>query len=663
MKDNIKKMYDNITPKGSNARFADAVAEKAEGQNRKNGLISSPVLALCFSAVLITGSALFVMNAPWLRQPVDEDPVGFGIEIDHDAAWTAFDGLVENARALRGIAVIPEYEVLEKNPEDWEIEIAGIASDGYGGVYVALNIAAKEIYEGAPYALTADITGRGSEKTFAFDEEGKARVAISLYCDVPGDGEFTLSLSGAAEAAFRVKADFPSCPSKKFEFAGSTFIVTPLGVMGDDPYGEENSARKLTDSVIAATFGDQTSLRTQPYSSSAAGIIFDLKTGCYAVLYDIAAGRNVIIDVNGLLNVQVVESPYDDEEADEFDVPENELEAALEAKLFEEIKRLNPIIGVLEWQTAKYPEDIKIGWNNLYTYCNEDDMLSGEEAYASGLIDGNAEYYDSHERFYKISSLKKYYDYLFSGKARNISFDLSESLGNVIDGEYFQAAAFDAAQSAAMFLLAAEKSESGDAVKLTVATGWFSFTEDGNDYYVDINGVIVGYVDWSDGRHHYYPDRFGGKHAVQYRFVLEDGRYKISDIVPFYVEPVGYIPDYFEEHDIDTGAVTPPAFKAWYQSVKDDLVTRVVGVTGEEHTVNGSMLEGWFDGLGEIKRIPPGEVPYYEIGDNTGIITFETEYGVLRYVRVNPEIAYISVNGSWYETAAVEFNAEDYTQS
>jgi len=60
MKENIKKMYENITPKGTDAAFADKVTEKSAGAS-KPVRFYLPVLGGCMAAVLIMSIGMFMI--------------------------------------------------------------------------------------------------------------------------------------------------------------------------------------------------------------------------------------------------------------------------------------------------------------------------------------------------------------------------------------------------------------------------------------------------------------------------------------------------------------------------------------------------------------------------------------------------------------------------
>lgn len=179
-----------------------------------------------------------------------------------DEAWKAFDGLVENAEALKNIAVTPEYEILDgmiegvdfkNNFEGLDFELKAMATDGNDGYFFVFEVTANgfDFQNHSNYYFVPCLQGDADDQysmTHGFDENGKASVlVVSKYSPylisteelenaLADLGEFIIEITELAGLdengerfslrretlglgcgiTFRVKANFP--PSSKFTF-------------------------------------------------------------------------------------------------------------------------------------------------------------------------------------------------------------------------------------------------------------------------------------------------------------------------------------------------------------------------------------------------------------------------------------------------------------
>jgi len=95
-------------------------------------------------------------------------------------AWAAFEKNVENAEALRDIAVKPNFEVIENTFEGIDFEITAIAADGYGSFYLALQMNAKDGFTfrtDSDYCFSQWSTINGKTDCAGLYEKGAIRFA------------------------------------------------------------------------------------------------------------------------------------------------------------------------------------------------------------------------------------------------------------------------------------------------------------------------------------------------------------------------------------------------------------------------------------------------------------------------------------------------------
>jgi len=155
MKENIKRMYDKIEPRGTNADFAASVKEKARVYNGRKKIPLAAPLAAALALAVISGGIWAYTHAPHGGAVYDDPPAESDEETpassddfiegpngaDPLQRWGVFDEAgVLKARALRPITFAPDFEILENTYEGIDIEPFAIAFDGQGGMLIALGL-------------------------------------------------------------------------------------------------------------------------------------------------------------------------------------------------------------------------------------------------------------------------------------------------------------------------------------------------------------------------------------------------------------------------------------------------------------------------------------------------------------------------------------------
>jgi len=268
MKENIRKMYEKIEPRGSNAAFANAVIEKAARNKRSPAKIFAPVAAVCALAV-VAGAAMAYVNTrdgePGnATEETSETAVTPDWAISVGPSFVAFDirGMLEdcgvlNADALLKSVVVPYHEIVKTGFDDVDIGVGGMVADGRGGFLIMLKITEMNNFtfkEDEQYYFGENKFGdggnkAGSELTFTKKSGGSNTdiFAAALYFDENSVGKnaFNIELSdicggdGTISGRVSIKIDilgYPECPFYSgYDERHGSIAVTPLAVYSELP--------------------------------------------------------------------------------------------------------------------------------------------------------------------------------------------------------------------------------------------------------------------------------------------------------------------------------------------------------------------------------------------------------------------------------------------
>ncbi|MDR0196626.1 MAG: hypothetical protein LBI36_00190 [Oscillospiraceae bacterium] len=582
MKAEIKKVFDGIKPRRSNNRFADMVIQRARERSVST---RSPVAAACVAAALVIGAGAYFANAalnnpgggnPELNSPGTIQAGGgndTGISRETGEAWEAFYGLAENAEALKSTAFIPECDIAENTFDGLEITVSAMASDGEFTL-AAIELRADPEFEStaneAPfpfvpgddkvyqmgvgmYPRDVDVnvlydTGYpifSAVETFVFDENGKARTLVTLYCpDQNLEDGFRLGFSGLGfysnsqagtfngQALFDINLRLPPCPTSEILLKGPgvTAVATPFGLRFEDGDGELVSSH-MGSGTLKLTFGDGSDLITLPNFSSAMGTFLRWYGDFSRAAFSYAGGKFVILDVENLQGGEITDS-YPPKEGG-IPVADPNL-SELEKQLLETVDRL-------QWRCYMAGDAkkglVKVGWSMLSWYLT-DKYLTAEEMIAEGLMTEEELYLyypDYPDGFWpdtvRISDMREIYDSLFAPSSNNIVFDPAAGIGFIVQDKYFRVAAHGYEYTPVTVLVGVEAG--GSRITLTVAEAqYYSYYE----YITDFYGETIGY--WSKSKDgdavefYVYPYMIDSLDKIDYTFVATDDGYKISSIKP-----------------------------------------------------------------------------------------------------------------------------------
>jgi len=161
MKENIRKVYENINPRGADLTFAEEAIEKAQLKlHKKDRVVSVMPLAAAFAVMVIAGAAGIYMNmggsSPLFVggsdngsvSPLPEAATTADLEASMNAARRKFEeaGFV-NAYALKDLAVEPKFEVIENTFDGIDISVAALAADFEGSVFALFELTEKDGFE------------------------------------------------------------------------------------------------------------------------------------------------------------------------------------------------------------------------------------------------------------------------------------------------------------------------------------------------------------------------------------------------------------------------------------------------------------------------------------------------------------------------------------
>jgi len=204
MKENIGKIFDKISPRGSDEAFAMRVIEKAKKPRKIN--LAVPAAAALALAVLSGGVWAYIATRDMGNDIYSLEPE----TASNKVLAGIFDNYVENAYLLDGITFAPDYEVLDTILEDGvEVGIAAMAMDGCGSALIAVSFEKQgedpDFGESPTYVISRvydESLVNGGEYEFVQGySEGKARIRI--YID-----------------------NIPDCPA----FENGEVTITPLGM-------------------------------------------------------------------------------------------------------------------------------------------------------------------------------------------------------------------------------------------------------------------------------------------------------------------------------------------------------------------------------------------------------------------------------------------------
>jgi len=171
-KDFFKNMKAQMTPSDKSVNELKAKIASQKAKPRLSSYTKN-LLAIAASFAIMAGAGVVGLHA--LNAGRDGD-----LPVDPTPAWTAFEKNVENAEALRDIAVKPNFEVIENTFEGIDFEIAAIAADGHGSFYLALQMNAKDGFEfrtDSDYCFSQLSTVNGKTNCAGLYENGAIRFA------------------------------------------------------------------------------------------------------------------------------------------------------------------------------------------------------------------------------------------------------------------------------------------------------------------------------------------------------------------------------------------------------------------------------------------------------------------------------------------------------
>jgi len=592
-------MYENITPKGSDIRFADLVIEKAEQASAKRRFYNSPIMAAGVAAVIIAGAVLVYMNTSWLQPPddsgiTDNPDISDNPDVIHvhtEPAWKAFDGLMENAQALRDIAVIPEYEIISNNFDGLDIELTAMMTDGYGSYYFALSFTAsgfdyeqeQHYYLAAP-RINYMMTDYQHISDVIFDENGKAKTLAYTYnprllnydyekftiefteiwCH---DGD-AIRLDGGG-VTFKVKAEFPPCPEMTMradpfiledeQLIISSITMSSLGIKVDYRITNDTDWDNLyvlgthNPYLLEITTNDGEIYTIWKYEPNERYTFIDYM-GIYYYRLENGLRQDYFIfkdpiDLDKVTSVNIYSQyvkhvPFDPSGFPlEGGIPviPDDLTTA-EQEMLQIVKDLHSLFGYVEYEVLTDPDNVKFSWFLLIRLLNDEDWLTAEEMFEAGLIpEEHMQYYENYSDTIRISGMEKAFNSIISKDAVGITLDPHYG-GKVIgDNDEYCQVWIGGVYNRTVLILTDRRINDDGTITMTYATGVFA--TDTSDfsaypYFRNLNFEYnnpVGYVfvdedNLNNNEYFVYPDRLDEMVKIDYTFIIEDGRYKIIKI-------------------------------------------------------------------------------------------------------------------------------------